>query len=129
LSTFLLLQIAARSILLIQIQYHLVLNYETQMDSKYVPFFVILHMLFFLQVCCLSKDACSMNETAWVPTPASTIPGESLTIDLAVPNSCTGKSIHGLRYLWRETPCLFKEAAVYNSKDSNLPAGPYIHFF
>ncbi len=80
-------------------------------------------------MCCLGKQVCSTNDTAWVPTPASRIEGESLAASLAVPNSCASKPIDGLRYLWRETPCLFKEAAVYNSVDSNLPAPPYIHYF
>jgi len=52
-----------------------------------------------------------------------------LTISLAVPNSCASKPIDGLRYLWRETPCRFKEAAVYSGEDSDLPAPPYIHSF
>ena len=70
-----------------------------------------------------------MNETLWVATPASRIGGVSLTISLAVPNECASKPIAGIRYLWRTTPCLYKEAAVYNSIDSDLPAPPYIHFF
>jgi len=80
-------------------------------------------------VCCLGKQVCSSNDTAWVATPASRVEGTPLTISLAVPNSCASKPIDGLRYLWRETPCLFKQAAVYNSEDSNLPAPPYIHYF
>jgi len=65
----------------------------------------------------------------WVATPASRVEGTPLTISLAVPNNCTSKPTYGLRYLWRTTPCLFKQAAVYNSEDSDLPAPPYIHFF
>jgi sialate O-acetylesterase len=70
-----------------------------------------------------------MNDTAWVATPANRVHGTALTISLTVPNSCSKKPINALRYLWRETPCLFKEAAIYNSEDSNLPAPPYIHYF
>jgi sialate O-acetylesterase len=64
-----------------------------------------------------------------VAAPANRIEGASLAISLAVPSSCASKPINGVRYLWRETPCPFKEAAVYNSEDSNLPAPPYIHYF
>ena len=64
-----------------------------------------------------------------IATHASRIEGSPLTISLAVPSDCASKPIHGLRYLWRTTPCLFKEAAVYNSEDPDLPAPPYIHFF
>jgi hypothetical protein len=80
-------------------------------------------------VCCLGEQVCSSDDTAWVATPASRIEGASLTISLAVPNTCASKPINGLRYLWEETPCLFKEGAVYNSEDSDLPAPPYIHYF
>jgi hypothetical protein len=80
-------------------------------------------------VCCLGKQVCSSNDTAWLATPASRIEGASLTVSLTVPKSCASKPIDGLRYLWRETPSLFKEAAVYNGEDSDLPAPPYIHYF
>ncbi len=80
-------------------------------------------------MCCLGNETCKLNETVWVATPASQIEGSPLTISLAVPNSCASKRIDAIRYLWRETPCLFKQAAVYNSEDSDLPAPPYIHFF
>ncbi len=70
-----------------------------------------------------------MNDTAWVNATASRIAGASLTISLTVDASCVSKPIDGLRYLWKETPCLFKGAAVYNSEDTDLPAPPYIHYF
>ena len=81
------------------------------------------------EICCDNKLACEFNDTAWVAAPASHIEGASLTISLAVANECGSKPIHGVRYLWKETPCLFKEAAVYNGDDSDLPAPPYIHYF
>lgn len=72
---------------------------------------------------------CPSNGTEWVATPASSIKSEPLTIGLTVPSPCVGKVIVGLRYLWRETPCLFKQAAIYSTLDSNLPTPPYIKFF
>jgi sialate O-acetylesterase len=83
----------------------------------------------FIKVCCAGLATCNTTDSAWVATPASRIEGELLKISLAVPQSCASKPINGLRYLWRETPCPFKQAAVYNSEDSNLPAPPYIHYF
>jgi sialate O-acetylesterase len=80
-------------------------------------------------VCCDGKEVCQSNDTAWQVAPASRIEGAALTISLAVPSQCTSKPINGLRYLWKETPCLFKEAAVYNGQDSDIPAPPYIHYF
>jgi sialate O-acetylesterase len=59
-------------------------------------------------VCCFGKELCTSNETLWVATLASSIPSAPLTIALTVPSACVGKVINGLRYLWRETPCLFK---------------------
>ncbi len=60
---------------------------------------------------------------------ARSIKGVPLTVELTVLDACVSKPINGLRYLWRETPCLFKEAAVYSGEDSDLPAPPYIHYF
>ena len=68
-----------------------------------------------------------MNEQAWVATPASQSGASALT--LTVPSACVSKPINAIRYLWRTTPCVFKEAAVYSLDDSDLPAPPYIHFF
>ncbi|CAF4139299.1 unnamed protein product [Rotaria socialis] len=81
------------------------------------------------EICCTSKPVCLSSESVWATATASQIQGSSLAISLAVPSSCILKPIIGLRYLWRETPCLFKQAAVYSSTDSDLPAPPYIHFF
>jgi sialate O-acetylesterase len=84
---------------------------------------------FLIKVCCAGIQVCNTTDSAWVPVPASRIEGASLTISLTVPSECVSKPINGLRYLWKETPCLFKQATVYNSEDSNLPAPPYIHYF
>lgn len=81
------------------------------------------------EVCCAGQQICNSTDTAWVAASASRIEGVALTISLAVPNSCASKAIQGLRYLWKETPCVFKEAAVYSGEDSDLPAPPYIHHF
>ncbi len=40
-----------------------------------------------------------------------------------------GNPAYGIRYLWLETPCLFKRAAIYSSTDSNLPSPPYYKVF
>ncbi len=68
-----------------------------------------------------------MNDTAWVTT---TISGKSdLTVFVDVPSSCDAKQLYGLRYLWRETPCLFKQAPIYSGTDPNLPSPPYSYRF
>ena len=81
------------------------------------------------EVCCQDKAACSTNDLIWVPTVAKATEGEPLTLTLSGHDSCKSKAINGIRYLWRETPCPFKEAAVYNGEDSDLPAPPYIKYF
>ena len=77
------------------------------------------------EVCC--QGASCLNDTVWVPVNITSKSG--LTITLTVDNSCVGKSLYGLRYLWRETPCPFKQAALYSSTDANLPSPPYIKLF
>lgn len=64
-----------------------------------------------------------MNDTAWETTTIADI--TDLTVAVTVPDSCAEKQLYGIRYLWRETPCPFKKAAIYSGTDSNLPAPPY----
>jgi hypothetical protein len=52
-----------------------------------------------------------------------------LTIAVTISFACVGQQITGLRYLWHETPCPFKQAAIYSATDPNLPSPPYIQFF
>ena len=81
---------------------------------------------FVFKVCCNGSQGCA-DGVPWTPSPVS---GKSeLTITLTVPAECVGKQLYGLRYLWRETPCPFKQAAVYSGTDSNLPTPPYIKLF
>ncbi len=81
--------------------------------------------MFCSQVCC-EGNSCPAN-ASWTPSTVSSKSG--LTITLTVPSECVGKQLYGLRYLWRETPCLFKQAAIYSSTDPNLPSPPYIKLF
>jgi sialate O-acetylesterase len=77
------------------------------------------------EVCCQGNQC--LNDTLWVPSPVSS--KSDLTITIAVNSSCVGQNLYGLRYLWRETPCPFKQAAIYSATDSNLPAPPYRKLF
>ncbi len=80
------------------------------------------------EVCCeQSKCLNVVAAVAWIPLTISN--KTDLTITLPVPSACIGKELYGIRYLWRETPCPFKQAAIYSSTDGNLPAGPYIKVF
>jgi sialate O-acetylesterase len=83
-------------------------------------------MIYFAcQVCCEGNN-CS-NENIWIPATVSS--KNRLTITLTLSSTCVGKQLYGLRYLWRETPCPFKQAAIYSSTDPNLPSPPYLKFF
>lgn len=77
------------------------------------------------EVCCQGSKC--KNDSIWVP---ATVSGKNeLTVAITVPDSCVGQQLFGLRYLWRESPCLFKQAAIYSYTDPNLPSPPYITFF
>ncbi|CAF0716959.1 unnamed protein product [Adineta steineri] len=77
------------------------------------------------EVCCLGTQC--TNDNIWIAAPTSL--KTPLSITLAVPASCVSQQIYGIRYLWRETPCQFKQAAVYSASDANLPTPPYITIF
>jgi sialate O-acetylesterase len=81
-------------------------------------------MLYF-QVCCQGNN-CS-NDALWVPSLVSS--KSDLTITITVNSSCVGQRLYGLRYLWRDTPCPFKQAAIYSGTDPNLPSPPYLKHF
>ena len=68
-----------------------------------------------------------LNDTVWVSANITNVNG--LTITLTVSDSCIGKELYGIRYLWRDTPCPFKQAAVYSGTDANLPSPPYFKVF
>jgi sialate O-acetylesterase len=83
-------------------------------------------MFCLFQVCCLGRREC-LNDYKWV---ASTISNKNgLTLTITVNSSCVGQQLYGIRYLWRETPCLFKKAAIYGFTDPNLPSPPYLKVF
>ncbi len=82
-------------------------------------------LILYDQVCC--QESQCVNDTIWVPATISSKSG--LTILLTVDSSCAGKQLYGVRYLWRETPCPFKQAAIYSGTDSNLTSPPYLKLF
>jgi sialate O-acetylesterase len=77
------------------------------------------------EVCCQGSN-CS-NDYRWVSSPV--LSKSDLTIILKVNSTCVGQQLYGLRYLWRDTPCPFKQAAIYSGTDPNLPSPPYIKLF
>ncbi|CAF1196726.1 unnamed protein product [Adineta steineri] len=77
------------------------------------------------EVCC--HDTQCSNDAIYVPATITSKSG--LTITLTLDRGCFGKPVYSLRYLWRETPCPFKQAAIYSATDSNLPSPPYMKLF
>jgi sialate O-acetylesterase len=77
------------------------------------------------EVCCLGHSC--MSDYKWAASPVSSKNG--LTITLTVNSTCIGEQLYGVRYLWRETPCPFKQAAIYSATDPNLPSPPYLKIF
>lgn len=75
----------------------------------------------------IEKSRIKDSSLLWVPSPVLSKSG--LRITVAVNSSCVGHHLYGLRYLWHETPCLFKQAAIYSATDFNLPSGPYNKLF
>ena len=76
-------------------------------------------------VCCQGSQC--LNDTIWIETTVAS--KNDLTITVTVPNECVGRPLYGIRYLWRESPCPFKQAAVYSGTDANLPTPPYLKLF
>jgi hypothetical protein len=77
------------------------------------------------QVCC-QGHRCA-NNLLWIPANISS--KDALSVTITVPTVCTGQQLTGVRYLWHETPCPFKQAAIYSVTDPNLPSPPYIKVF
>ncbi|UJR06674.1 hypothetical protein I4U23_010960 [Adineta vaga] len=40
----------------------------------------------------------------------------ALSVTIKAPDVCNGKLLYGIRYLWLETSCPFKQAAIYNDQ-------------
>ncbi len=79
----------------------------------------------YFQICCHGRQC--LDDYIWVSSAITNKNG--LTITITINSTCIGKPLFGIRYLWRETPCLFKQAAIYSATDPNLPSPPYLKVF
>ena len=84
----------------------------------------IAELIIHLQVCCSpdNQTYCDLPRTKWIPTPIVANTSTSVTVSY---QPCAGQWIVGLRYAWRESPCAFKQCAVY-SKENALPMAPFL---
>ncbi|XP_069101911.1 sialate O-acetylesterase-like [Argopecten irradians] len=76
------------------------------------------------EVCCYYRE-CNMNFGHWLPAKITSHDISSVTLDT---NSCGHVPVSAVRYAWRESPCDFKQCAVYG-RDTDLPAPVFYHSF
>ena len=74
-----------------------------------------------LQVCCKSSETDSCKRWDFVAAPITSHDDTSVTMDTS---ACT-ETIAALRYAWEETPCDFKQCAIYG-RGNNLPAACFM---
>lgn len=77
------------------------------------------------QVCCSrnNQSVCDGTDSIWSEVPI--IKHDNQSVTLSYKQNCSNQWIMGLRYEWRETPCDYKQCAVYSTENS-LPAPPFI---
>lgn len=76
------------------------------------------------EICCAHVETshCDAGVT-WIDAPILNTHGAVVEINTS---SCSGNNhVAGVRYLWRESPCLLKQCALY-SNVQNLPVPPFI---
>ncbi|XP_033739356.1 sialate O-acetylesterase-like [Pecten maximus] len=74
------------------------------------------------EVCCLARQ-CAATHRYWKSVPIVSHGVSSVTLDTT---KCGNVSVSAVRYAWRESPCEFKQCAVYG-RDNDLPAPPFYH--
>lgn len=75
------------------------------------------------ELCCSTNNQsrCDGTDSVWMETPI--IKEEPHKITVSYKGTCSNKYIMGYRYAWRESPCPFKECALY-VKGTDIPFGP-----
>ncbi|XP_060070508.1 sialate O-acetylesterase-like [Ylistrum balloti] len=76
------------------------------------------------EICCSYRE-CNLNYGVWLPSPITSHDISSITFDTS---ACGHVPVSAIRYAWRESPCDFKECAVYG-RDNDLPGPPFFHSF
>ncbi|WAR08529.1 SIAE-like protein [Mya arenaria] len=74
------------------------------------------------EVCCSrnNQSKCDGTDSNWQPAPLKGSDKYGVTM-----GSCVDLWTMGVRYLWRESPCGFKNCPVY-TKENDLPMAPFI---
>jgi len=85
-------------------------------------------LCFVFQVCCRGGQCGNaFGQNVWVPATISN--KNALKITLTISSLCVSQQLYSIRYLWRETPCPFKQAAIYSVTDPSKPSPPYRKIF
>ena len=71
---------------------------------------------------CHGRDLPSNGFERWIPAPITDFTTTTVTLELE--SACDTSAIT-LTYHWEETPCLYKQCAVYGALGIHLPAPPY----
>jgi len=75
------------------------------------------------EICC-SASSCQGNDVHWVKSTIMATMTSSIEIDASVCTSATQQP-SGVRYLWRESPCVLKSCALYG-QTNYLPVPPFV---
>lgn len=77
------------------------------------------------EVCCtISATSSCSAVSSWKST--FIVGHDNSTVKLDTSVCLSGTHVAGVRYIWKESPCAFKQCAIY-SLTSSLPAPPFIH--
>ncbi|XP_046550379.1 sialate O-acetylesterase-like isoform X2 [Haliotis rubra] len=79
------------------------------------------------EICCTntttSRNACLDPDHPWIPSPIKSRTTTSVTVTWT--KQC--QTLQAIRYAWQESPCPFKQCAVY-WEQSKLPAPPILRY-
>ncbi|KAL4224757.1 hypothetical protein ACF0H5_015454 [Mactra antiquata] len=80
------------------------------------------------EICCAFEDppVCVPGKSWWLPT--TTMQGyDQGNATLSYASECSVDNVVGIRYAWRESPCPFKNCAIYGA-NNELPMPPFTYY-
>ncbi|XP_060070506.1 sialate O-acetylesterase-like [Ylistrum balloti] len=76
------------------------------------------------EVCCAAR-ICDKNFDNWKAATIEAYDISSVTLNTT---QCDQMTVSAVRYAWQESPCAFKQCAVYG-RETDLPGPPFFHSF
>nr|XP_022291983.1 sialate O-acetylesterase-like [Crassostrea virginica] len=79
------------------------------------------------EVCCVNQTTtfCNAFDTHWINVTMTSHSFASISLDVS--SYSHGNHVTQVRYAWRESPCAFKQCAVYG-KMNDLPGPPFTYY-